>query len=275
MSQINDFSRAISALREKRPLVHCITNYVTAGDTANMLLAAGASPIMADDPKETAEISAQADALLLNMGTLSERHVTAMLKAGAAANRKGIPVVLDPVGVQLSEFRRTAARKIFAEVKITAVRGNVSELTFLGGYSAAGAHGVDCDTDDTGTAIAAASDAALRYGCVCCATGAVDCITDGKRAEKLRNGCAALKRVTGAGCMTTALIAAFSAVCDPFSAAVYGTAFMGICGELSELSPQCRYMGSFREGLFDNAGRSAGAIAEHIRSDYKNGQEKY
>jgi len=267
MSQINDFSRAIAVLREKRPLVHCITNYVTAGDTANMLLAAGASPIMADDPAETAEISAQADALLLNMGTLSERHVTAMLKAGAAANRKGIPVVLDPVGIQLSEFRRTAARKIFSEVKITAVRGNVSELTFLGGYSAAGSHGVDCDTNDTGTALAAASDAAMRYGCVCCATGAEDYITDGKRTERLQNGCAALKRVTGAGCMTTALIAAFSAVCDPFSAAVYGTAFMGICGELSELSPQCRYMGKFREGLFDNAGRSAEEIAAHMRGD--------
>lgn len=267
MLQQNDFARAITALREKRPLVHCITNYVTAGDTANMLLAAGSSPIMADDPEETAEISAQADALLLNMGTLSERHISAMLKAGAAANKKGIPVVLDPVGIQLSEFRRAAARRIFSEVKISVVRGNVSELTFLGGYSAVGAHGVDCDPDDVGKSLAAASDAALRYNCVCCVTGAEDFITDGDRAAKLQNGCAALKRITGAGCMTTALIAAFSAVCDPFSAAVCGTAFMGICGELSEHEPQCRYMGSFRANLFDNAGMSAKELAAHIRGE--------
>lgn len=268
MNKQKEFSNAIDALREKRPLVHCITNYVTAGDTANMLLAAGASPIMADDPRETAEITAQADALLLNMGTLSERHIEAMLKAGAAANKKNIPVVLDPVGIQLSEFRRTAARRILSEVKISVVRGNVSELTFLGGYSAAGSHGVDCDPDDAGKSLAAASDAALRYGCVCCVTGAEDFITNGDHAAKLQNGCPALKRITGAGCMTTALIAAFSAVCDPFSAAVFGTAFMGICGELSEYTPQCRYMGSFRAGLFDKAGMGADEISAHIRGDY-------
>lgn len=267
MSLKQDFSDAITSLREKSPLVHCITNYVTAGDTANMLLAAGASPIMADDPAETAEITARADALVLNMGTLSERHVSAMLGAGKAADQKGIPVILDPVGVQLSEFRRSAARKILSEVKISVIRGNVSELTFLGGYSAVGAQGVDCDPNDEGTALAAASDAALRYNCVCCVTGASDFITDGNRATRLFNGCPALKSVTGAGDMTTALIAAFSSVCEPFSAAVFGTAFMGICGELSEYAPPCRYMGSFRSGLFDNAGRSAEEISARIRGE--------
>lgn len=267
MLQQKNFSLAIATLREKRPLVHCITNYVTAGDTANMLLAAGASPIMADDPAETAEIAAQSNALLLNMGTLSERHVSAMLKAGAAANKKGIPVVLDPVGIHLSEFRRTAARKIFSEVKISIVRGNVSELAFLGGYSVVGAHGVDCDPNDAVNAFSAASDAALRYGCVCAVTGTEDFITDGDKAVKLQNGCPALKRITGAGCMTTALTAAFAAVSEPFAAAVYGTAFMGICGELSEYEPPCRYMGSFRAGLFDKAGMSAEEIAKHIRGE--------
>lgn len=259
MSIQHDFADAINALREKRPLVHCITNYVTAGDTANMLLAAGASPIMADDPAETAEIAARADALLLNTGTLSESHITAMLKAGAAANRRSIPVVLDPVGVQLSEFRGAAVRRIFSEVKIAVVRGNASEIAFLGGSSVK-ARGVDCDTD-----CSEAADAARKYGCVCCVTGEVDLITDGARETRLCNGCAALKRVTGAGCMTTALIAAFSAVCEPFSAAAFGAAFMGICGELSDFSPPFRYMGSFREGLFDNAGRSAEELAERIR----------
>lgn len=263
---ISDFSGAISDMREKRPLVHCITNYVTAGDTANMLLAAGASPIMADDPAEVAEIASQTDALLLNMGTLSERHVSAMLKAGKAANKKDIPVILDPVGIQLSEFRKTVVQKIFSEVKISAVRGNVSELAFLGGDDLTVSRGVDC-CEDGKDAFSAVSAAAKKYNCVCCATGKTDFITDGERKISLLNGCAALKRVTGAGCMTTALIAAFSAVCEPFSAVVFGTAFMGICGELSEYSPPCRYMGSFRAGLFDKAGMSAEEISSHLRSE--------
>lgn len=267
MSLQQDFSNAITALREKRPLVHCITNYVTAGDTANMLLAAGASPIMADDPAEAAEIAARADALLLNMGTLSERHVSTMLKAGKAANKKEIPVVLDPVGIQLSEFRKTSAQKIFSEVRIAAVRGNVSELAFLGGDDLTVSRGVDCCRDDDKAALSAVSSAAKKYNCVCCATGKTDYITDGEREISVLNGCAALKRVTGAGCMTTALTAAFAAVCEPFSAAVFGTAFMGICGELSEYSPPCRYMGSFRAGLFDKAGMSAEEISSHIRSE--------
>ncbi len=262
-----DLSAAIKALREKRPLVHCITNYVTAGDTANMLLAAGASPIMADDPAEVAEISARADALVMNMGTLSERHIEAMLKAGAAADQRGIPVVLDPVGVHLSEFRRAAALKIVSEVNITILRGNISEILFMGGIPVE-SRGVDsADEREKGLDLTAAAEVAQRYDCVCCVTGEEDIITDGNEATRLLNGCAALKRVTGAGCMTSALIAAFAAVSDPFSAAVYGTAFMGICGELSEYSPECRYMGSFRAGLFDKAGMSAEELAAHIRRE--------
>ncbi len=261
------FKAAIEALREKQPLVHCITNYVTAGDTANMLLAAGASPIMADDPEETAEICARADALLLNMGTLSERHISAMLKAGKAASENGIPVVLDPVGVHLSEFRRTAALKILSEVDVSIIRGNVSELLFMGGIPVS-SRGVDSSGErEENLYLSAAADSAQRYNCVCCVTGAEDIITDGNKATRLRNGSEKLKKITGAGCMTTALIAAFSAVCEPFSAAVYGAAFMGISGEISEYSPDFRGMGSFRAGLFDAAGMSAEEFAARIARD--------
>ena len=263
---MENFRSAITAMREKRPLVHCITNYVTAGDTANMLLAAGASPIMADDPAETSEISARADALVLNMGTLSERHIGAMLKAGAAANKKGIPVVLDPVGVHLSEFRRAAALKIVTEVNITVLRGNISEILFMGGIPVQ-SRGVDSDDSESGLALSAAAEVAQRYNCVCCVTGEKDIVTDSGDAARLLNGCAARKRVTRAGDMTSALIAAFAAVSDPFPAAVYGTAFMGICGELSEYAPECRYMGSFRAGLFDKAGMNAEELALHIRRE--------
>lgn len=268
MSLQQEFSSAISALREKRPLVHCITNYVTAGDTANMLLASGASPIMADDPAEAAEITAQSDALLVNMGTLSERHIAAIVAAGKSANEHGIPVTLDPVGIQLSEFRRAAARKIFAEAELSAVRGNVSELAFLGGYSVGGSHGVDSGSETAELAPIAAADVARRYGCVCSVTGADDYITDGNKMTRLLNGCPELKKVTGAGCMTTALIAAFTAVCEPFSAAVFGTAFMGICGEIAAELSDGRGMGSFRTALFDAAGMSAETISARIRGEY-------
>lgn len=266
MSLKQDFSGAINAFREKHPLVHCITNYVTAGDTANMLLAAGASPIMADDPAEVAEITGYADALVLNMGTLSENRLTAMLKAGASANKRGIPVVLDPVGVHLSDFRGEAVLKILSEVKISVIRGNLSEMLNMGGVSVR-SHGVDSANDEHNRDLdlSAAADTAQRYCCVCAVTGAEDIITDGQRAVQLLNGTSSLKRITGAGDMTSALIAAFSAVCDPFSAAAFGTAFMGICGELSDYIPSGRYMGSFRSNLFDNAGRDGAKFAERIK----------
>lgn len=264
---MTDFAEAIAALREKKPLVHCITNYVTAGDAANMLLAAGASPIMADDPAETAEISARADALALNMGTPSESRVSAMLKAGEAAGKRGIPAVLDPVGVHLSEFRRTAARRLLSELRISVIRGNLSELLFMGGIPVE-SHGVDSAEERTeGLKLSAAADVALRYDCVCAVTGAEDIITDGGKAVKLLNGCAELKRVTGAGCMTSALIAAFSAVCEPLSAAVFGTAFMGICGELAKELSNGR-PGGFRAALFDAAGMGAEELSARMRGEY-------
>lgn len=264
---MTDIAEAVSMLREKRPVVHCITNYVTAGDTANMLLAAGASPVMADDPSEAAEIAACADALVLNMGTLSESRLSAMLSAGAAANKKGIPVILDPVGVRLSEFRRTSAKKILRTVKISAIRGNLSEILYLGGISAV-SHGVDsAEGNPEALRLTAAVSCSKKYGCVCAVTGAEDIITDGGRSVRLLNGTEKLKRVTGAGCMTTALIGAFSAVSGIFEAAAFGTAFMGICGEISERQTGTHGMGSFRAGLFDAAGSGCEVFFGKIRAE--------
>lgn len=256
--------KIIAALREKRPLVHCITNYVTAGDTANMLLAAGASPVMADDPGETAEAAAAADALVLNMGTLSEKRIEAMLAAGKAANAKGIPVILDPVGVQLSAFRKNAAAELLANIRITAVRGNASELSCLAGAAdAKNSCGVDCIGGDP---LKSAHFAAEKLGCVCAATGRVDIITDGKKEISVSNGCAELKRVTGTGCMTTALCAAFSAVTDPMSAAAAAIGFMGICGETAYEKCGSSSMGSFRAALFDAASMSGEFFSERLKA---------
>ena len=251
----------LTAMREKCPLVHCITNYVTAGDAANMLLAAGASPIMADDPAETAEVSAAADALVLNMGTLSESRLSAMLRAGISANRKGIPVVLDPVGVGLTNFRREAARRILADVKISVIRANAAEISALAGNNDIREHGVDC-ADGTNIAIAVA--AAGKLGTVCAVTGKNDIITDGARTITLKNGSERLRRITGAGCMTTALCAAFSAVTEPLYGAAAGIAFMGVCGELSENTSG---IGAFRAELFNAAEMSAELFHERLKAD--------
>ena len=237
-------------MRGSSPLIHCITNYVTAGDTANMLLAAGASPIMADDPAESAEITALAQGLTLNLGTPSVSRVEAMLRSGAEANRKGIPVVFDPVGAGCSGFRRNSAAELIKRVRLTAVRGNLSEISYLAGFDSR-ENGVD-SSETRITAVQAAQTAAKRLGCVCAVTGEQDVISDGIRIAVIRNGSPLLKKVTGAGCMTSALCAAMCTVTDGFTGAAAGIALMDICGELA--AERSDLPGSFRAALFDFAG---------------------
>lgn len=253
---IVELALAADRLREKEPLVHCITNYVTATDAANILLSAGASPIMADDPEESAEITFSADALAINLGTISQSRIEAMLNSIAAANAKGIPVVLDPVGVNASRLRLGAVSRILDSGRVTIVRGNGSELSALAGIKTS-SRGVDAaQTEISAEAVARA--AAERLGCICALTGAVDIVTDGKRLSRVYNGVPMLKRVTGAGCMTSALTAAFAAVAEPFSAAVLGTASMGIFGELAYRDGIGT--GSLHTGIFDAAWGFCGQI---------------
>ena len=243
-------AQALTRLRSAAPLIHCITNYVTAGDTANMLLAAGASPIMADDPAESAEITALAAGLVLNLGTPSKSRIESMLRSGAMAGEKNIPVVFDPVGAGCSKLRRTAAAEITGRVKLSAVRGNLSELSYLAGFSAE-ERGVD--TSDTGVPpVEAAKAAAKRLSCVCAVTGEQDVISDGNRTVIIKNGSPLLRQITGAGCMTSALCAAMISVSDSFTGTAAGIAFMDICGELA--AERSEGLGCFRMGLFDLAG---------------------
>lgn len=237
-------------MRGRSPLIHCITNYVTVGDTANMLLAVGASPIMADDPAESAEITALAQGLTLNLGTPSASRVDSMLRSGTEANRKGIPVIFDPVGVGCSGFRRDSAAELIKCVRLTAVRGNLSEISYLAGFDSR-ENGVD-SSETRITAVQAAQTAAKRLGCVCAVTGEHDVISDGIRTAVIRNGSPLLKKVTGAGCMTSALCAAMCTVTDGFTGAAAGIALMDICGELA--AERSGLPGSFRAALFDFAG---------------------
>ena len=237
-------------MRGRSPLIHCITNYVTAGDTANMLLAAGDSPIMADDPAESAEITALAQGLTLNLGTPSASRVEAMLRSGEEANRRGIPVVFDPVGVGCSGFRRDSAAELLRRVKPSVIRGNLSEISYLAGFDSMENGGDSSETRIT--AEESARTAAKKLGCTCAVTGEYDVISDGERTAVIRNGTPLLKKVTGAGCMTSALCAAMCTVTDGFTGAAAGIALMDICGELAQERSQLP--GSFRAALFNLAG---------------------
>lgn len=231
----NTFGVLVDALRKHNPVIHAITNYVTAESCADVALAAGASPVMADEPEEVMEITAGADALVLNLGTINFTKQIAMERAAEAAKAKGIPVILDPVGVMTSKLRLDFALKLLNKGYISIVRGNHSECAALL-EGKAGGRGVDNLTEGTeeGEALKTAKDAAAKFGCVFAVTGAIDNISNGKQAVVLNNGHPLLEDITGSGCMTTMLVAACAAVTkDMLVAAALGVVIMGQSAELA------------------------------------------
>ena len=227
--------------RARRPLVHCITNYVTANDCANLLLASGGSAIMADDPEEVAEITSRCDGLVLNMGTPNPRRLSAFLAAGEAANRLGHPVILDPVGVGSSDMRRRAGLQLLERVRFAAIRGNASEIAALV-RGAQSRRGVDADGEAAESAGEDAASLARLTGAVVAVTGETDVVSDGTVQYRARNGHPLMRAVTGTGCQLSALLGAFAAS-NPQrirEAALAAVCAMGLCGEIAyaRLSPQ-------------------------------------
>jgi len=220
-------------LKEKAPLVHCITNYVAANACANILLACGASPVMACHPAETAEIAQACDALCLNLGTMHEETLPAMLSAGRAAAVSGKPILLDPVGAGASSFRRNAAWSLLKKLPITAIRCNTSELLALLGEKI-DARGVDSSIK--GEAQEAAGMLSERTGAVVAVTGAVDAVAYHGRTARIANGSPLMRSVTGAGCQLSAMAAAYLAAEQehPFEAVIAAVCAMGVCGEIAQ-----------------------------------------
>ena len=221
----------IAQCRAAHPLVHCINNYVTANDCANLLLACGASPIMADDPQETAQITAACAGLSVSLGTPSARRLQGMALAAKKATELGIPSVLDPVGVGGSSLRMDAARCMLDEAGFTAIRGNGAEIAALNSLTLNGA-GID-DVSPSADGFAAAQSLARRTGAVVILSGAQDIVTDGRIAYRVSNGHEMMRLVTGAGCMLTALVGAYLAA-NPgraLDAVLAAVCAMGICGE--------------------------------------------
>lgn len=243
----------VAQVREKKPLVHHITNYVTVNDCANITLAIGASPIMADAIEEAADIAAIASAVVLNMGTLNERTIPSMVATGKSASVKGVPVVFDPVGAGASKLRNETVARILDEVRITVLRGNISEIRYIAGLQSEtkGVDASDSDLNSTDDARGIAKSLAASLGCVVAITGMVDVISNGETTVCIENGHPMLSNLTGTGCMCSSLIGSFCGAAPdaPLAATVAALLSMGISGEIAHDRAGQIGNGSFRMAL--------------------------
>ena len=254
------FEDIIKNVKAKTPLVHCITNYVTVNDVANILLACGGSPIMAQDAREAAEITAIADALYLNIGTLSEQSVKSMLISARAAEKKDIPVILDPVGAGASDFRTQSAKSILEAAPVAIIRGNVSEIMTLAGVKA-NTKGVDADAGDMTRfsidfLVDTAKSLAYTTGAVVGISGKTDIATDGRRTVLIKNGHSDMSKITGTGCMLTAVTAAYAGANPDRLLDALATSFcaVGLAGQRARERMVMENAGnaSLRTGFIDN-----------------------
>jgi hydroxyethylthiazole kinase len=239
----------LAAIRERKPLVHQITNYVVMNETANATLALGALPVMAHAKEEVEEMASVAGALVINIGTLSEHWIESMLLAAKAANRAGVPVVLDPVGAGATRLRTDTAKRLLDETGIAVVRGNAAEVATLAGREAE-IRGVESiGASDSGGELAKAAASAL--GCVAAVTGPVDHVSDGDRVVAVANGHELLGTVSGTGCMATAITGCFLAVAADRSldAAAEALVAFGVAGEDAAL--EAKGPGTFHAALYD------------------------
>ncbi len=240
---------SLRRLREAKPLVHQITNYVVMNETANATLALGALPVMAHAQEEVEEMVALAGSLVLNIGTLSPAWVEAMLLAGRAANEHGVPVVLDPVGAGATRYRTETARRLLAEVEVAVLRGNAGEIATLVGIDAEvrGVESIGAGGDPAELARAAASS----LGVVASVTGPVDHVSDGARIVRIENGHPLLASITGTGCMSSAVTGCFLAVGRerPLDAAAEALVAFGVAGE--DAARDAKGPGTFHAGLYD------------------------
>lgn len=254
--------RVLDALRAHRPLIHNITNYVVMNSTANALLAAGASPVMAHAAEEVEEFVALADALVVNIGTLSTPWIGAMRQAARQASALGKPWVLDPVGAGATGLRTQTAQALLTD-RPTVIRGNASEILALAGGSGA-TKGVD-STAGSEAALEAARQLAAQGGSVVVVTGAVDRVTDGTRTLACANGDATMTQVTGLGCSLSALTGACLAVePDPMLAALAACAILGVAGEIAAAATSGP--GSLQVAILDRlADLDAATLTERAR----------
>ncbi|PAB56723.1 hydroxyethylthiazole kinase [Anaeromicrobium sediminis] len=228
----NEFEKAFSLLKSNSPLVHHITNYVTAHICADMTLAIGASPVMADAIEEVEEMVSMSSSLVINIGTLNERTVKSMIKAGKKANECGTPVILDPVGAGATTFRYETTKKLIEEIDFAIIKGNLSEIKTIAGLStkSRGVDSIDMDSNSHNIA----RELAKKLNCVIVITGQEDIVSDGETTLVLKNGTPLLGSITGTGCMSASLIGSFVGVgLSPLTSASLAILTMCISGEIA------------------------------------------
>lgn len=267
--------KMLENVREKCPLIHNITNYVTVNDCANVLLACGGSPIMADDADEAEDITSICGGLNINIGTLNQRTIPAMHKAGKKANELGHPAVLDPVGAGASKLRTQTAKDLIEAVQFTVIRGNISEIKALA-LGEGGARGVDADVADKVTeetlpqAVAFAKEFAKKTGAVIAITGAIDIVANGEKAYCIYNGHPMMSSITGTGCQLSAITAAYVTANPehPLEAAAAAVCLMGVCGEkaharLTEGDGNAAYRNHIINAIFNLTGEELESYANY------------
>lgn len=250
---IEDLCEAIVNLRDKKPLIEQVTNYVTINDCANVTLAIGASPVMGDGFEEVDQMTMISDALVINYGVINGASLKTMIKAGKTANKHNIGIVLDPVGVGATQFRNEAIVDLLTQVHPTIIKGNASEIMSLSGMNTK-SKGVDSSADSL-EAIDAALKVARDHRCVCAVTGRIDIITDGRYIVKIYNESDLLSYITGTGCMITSLAASFlGGGASPLVSAVGGILAMSIAGEEAAIreNEENNGIASYREDVMNN-----------------------
>ncbi|MBE6066665.1 MAG: hydroxyethylthiazole kinase [Clostridium lundense] len=256
--EINEkLKRILLQVKERTPLVHHITNYVTVNDCANIVLALGGSPVMADDEAEVEEMVSIASALVINIGTLNSRTINSMMLAGKKANELNIPVMLDPVGVGATSLRTKTAKLLLENIQFDVIRGNLSEIKVLAGLSSK-TRGVDVDIeekDEIEGRKKLGEELSKKLNSVIAITGKVDSISYNDKTYLIYNGHPMLSQVTGTGCMCSSLIGAFLGTGeDKHIATVLGVLTMGISGERAYKAVTDKDLGtgSFRTAIIDS-----------------------
>lgn len=252
-----DIKTYLNNLKQKNPLIHCITNYVTVNDVANSLIAIGASPVMADEPSESGEITAISNGLLINLGTLNLNTIKAMQNSIKMANSLNLPVVLDPVGVGASTLRNETAINFLKEYKFSIIKGNISEIKFLNGEKSI-AKGVDASlkdlNDDILNRVNLAKELSIKTDAAIVITGKIDVVAFKNEAYLLKNGSSLMGKFSGSGCILGGICTAFLASnTDPLKSAIMGVLAECIAGELVRGKNVLSDMGSmkFKNGLID------------------------
>ena len=268
---LQDLGDLLEKVRREKPLVHVITNMVAANPSANTLLSIGALPVLACDPEEVSGVVSSSQALVLNTGTLTGEGLKAMIQAGIKANKCGIPIILDPVGVSANPVRGERIKHLLNTVEVDVIRGNASEIAYLNGDDNVPTRGVESvavieNPEESAVRLAAEFSAAV------CLTGAVDYIAAQNSIWEVRNGHPMMSKVSGTGCMLSALIGAFCGVTGDYAAAAAGAVVsFGVCGETA--GEKSSGPGSFQNSLLDAL--YAVSTADLVRRGslkYKNGR---